>query len=194
MRRCLHLVLVVAILLSFSPQSIASAYNGRPKLVVVIVVDQFRGDYLERYRRSVEGAGLVVRKVENVEDVFFVAVVGSWSQIASVQLAACRCRCRAVRGLGQSSLDRRPHDGGDAGCLPVGWRLPRRPHARCDRVSALGTAGHASHLHARPSRHSAGNRRGVGGRPTRDAVVLRARGRGPVHAAGRRIGAPQTPP
>ncbi len=41
-------------------------------------------DYLERYRKSVEGAGLVVRRVENVEDVFFVEVVGSWSQIASV--------------------------------------------------------------------------------------------------------------
>lgn len=27
----------------------ASAYNARPKLVVVIVIDQFRGDYLERY-------------------------------------------------------------------------------------------------------------------------------------------------
>lgn len=30
--------------------SFASAYNGRPKLVVVIVIDQFRADYLERYR------------------------------------------------------------------------------------------------------------------------------------------------
>ncbi len=28
----------------------ASAYNAHPKLVVVIVIDQFRGDYLERYR------------------------------------------------------------------------------------------------------------------------------------------------
>jgi predicted AlkP superfamily pyrophosphatase or phosphodiesterase len=28
----------------------ASAYNARPKLIVVIVIDQFRGDYLERYR------------------------------------------------------------------------------------------------------------------------------------------------
>jgi len=28
----------------------ASAYNARPKLVVVIVIDQFRGDYLDRYR------------------------------------------------------------------------------------------------------------------------------------------------
>ncbi len=28
----------------------ASAYNARPKLVVIVVIDQFRGDYLERYR------------------------------------------------------------------------------------------------------------------------------------------------
>jgi predicted AlkP superfamily pyrophosphatase or phosphodiesterase len=28
----------------------ASAYNAHPKLIVVIVIDQFRGDYLERYR------------------------------------------------------------------------------------------------------------------------------------------------
>jgi hypothetical protein len=27
-----------------------SAYNAHPKLVIVIVIDQFRGDYLERYR------------------------------------------------------------------------------------------------------------------------------------------------
>lgn len=27
-----------------------SAYNARPKLIVVVVIDQFRGDYLERYR------------------------------------------------------------------------------------------------------------------------------------------------
>src|ERR1700752_2519304 len=34
----------------------ASAYNARPKLVVVVVIDQFRGDYLERYRdQFVEG-------------------------------------------------------------------------------------------------------------------------------------------
>jgi hypothetical protein len=32
------------------PCVFASAYNARPKLVVVIVIDQFRGDYLERYR------------------------------------------------------------------------------------------------------------------------------------------------
>src|SRR5579862_1407415 len=41
--------LCAALLVSLSPSSFASAYNGRPKLVVVIVIDQFRGDYLERY-------------------------------------------------------------------------------------------------------------------------------------------------
>ena len=35
----------------------ASAYNGRPKLVVVIVIDQFRGDYLERYRDQFGDSG-----------------------------------------------------------------------------------------------------------------------------------------
>jgi len=34
----------------------ASAYNGHPKLVVIVIIDQFRGDYLERYRdQFVEG-------------------------------------------------------------------------------------------------------------------------------------------
>jgi predicted AlkP superfamily pyrophosphatase or phosphodiesterase len=35
--------------LCLSGLSFASAYNAHPKLVVVIVVDQFRGDYLQRY-------------------------------------------------------------------------------------------------------------------------------------------------
>jgi predicted AlkP superfamily pyrophosphatase or phosphodiesterase len=43
---------VVGLLLSvcFTSLSFASAYNAQPKLVVVIVIDQFRGDYLQRYR------------------------------------------------------------------------------------------------------------------------------------------------
>ncbi|MGB8013882.1 MAG: alkaline phosphatase family protein [Terriglobales bacterium] len=36
--------------LELTPAAFASAYNARPKLVVVIVIDQFRADYLERYR------------------------------------------------------------------------------------------------------------------------------------------------
>jgi hypothetical protein len=41
----------------FSVSCFASAYNGHPKLVVVIVIDQFRGDYLERYRDQFGDAG-----------------------------------------------------------------------------------------------------------------------------------------
>jgi predicted AlkP superfamily pyrophosphatase or phosphodiesterase len=36
-------------LLPASP-ALASAYNGHPKLIVIVVIDQFRGDYLERHR------------------------------------------------------------------------------------------------------------------------------------------------
>jgi hypothetical protein len=46
--RCI-LLSVVAILIQTSTPAFASAYNAHPKLVVVIVIDQFRGDYLERY-------------------------------------------------------------------------------------------------------------------------------------------------
>jgi arylsulfatase A-like enzyme len=34
----------------WTPAILASAYNAQPKLIVIIVIDQFRGDYLERYR------------------------------------------------------------------------------------------------------------------------------------------------
>jgi predicted AlkP superfamily pyrophosphatase or phosphodiesterase len=47
----------LSLILSFAVSSSASAYNGRPKLVVVIVIDQFRGDYLERYRDQFGDAG-----------------------------------------------------------------------------------------------------------------------------------------
>src|ERR1700687_1266669 len=39
-------------LLAWIPAAWASAYNARPRLIVVIVIDQFRGDYLERYREQ----------------------------------------------------------------------------------------------------------------------------------------------
>ena len=44
-------------ILGLSPISAASAYNAHPKLVVVIVIDQFRGDYLERYRDQFGDSG-----------------------------------------------------------------------------------------------------------------------------------------
>jgi predicted AlkP superfamily pyrophosphatase or phosphodiesterase len=46
-----------SLILARPSASFASAYNGRPKLVVVIVIDQFRGDYLERYRDQFGDSG-----------------------------------------------------------------------------------------------------------------------------------------
>jgi predicted AlkP superfamily pyrophosphatase or phosphodiesterase len=40
---------LLVLLLLVPALALASAYNGRPKLVVVIIIDQFRGDYLQRY-------------------------------------------------------------------------------------------------------------------------------------------------
>jgi predicted AlkP superfamily pyrophosphatase or phosphodiesterase len=55
-----RLVLTLAVLCSVVASPVpatSSAYNARPKLVVVIVIDQFRGDYLERYRDQFGDAG-----------------------------------------------------------------------------------------------------------------------------------------
>src|SRR5579862_3471757 len=43
-------LVLLPIVIWSTPDAMASAYNARPKLVVVIVIDQFRADYLERYR------------------------------------------------------------------------------------------------------------------------------------------------
>jgi len=43
-------VLAFLVCLSITSGGFGSAYNARPKLVVIVVIDQFRGDYLERYR------------------------------------------------------------------------------------------------------------------------------------------------
>ena len=56
--RCLGVfACLAAAFLTFPAAAFASAYNARPKLVVVIVVDQFRADYLERYRDQFGDAG-----------------------------------------------------------------------------------------------------------------------------------------
>jgi predicted AlkP superfamily pyrophosphatase or phosphodiesterase len=52
--------LLALVLLAWMPRAAASAYNGVPKLVVVIVIDQFRADYLERYREQFGEGGFRV--------------------------------------------------------------------------------------------------------------------------------------
>ncbi len=44
---------VVLFLAAISPKALLSqVYEGKPKLVIILVIDQFRGDYLDRYRDS----------------------------------------------------------------------------------------------------------------------------------------------
>jgi Type I phosphodiesterase / nucleotide pyrophosphatase len=64
MRRFSSHAAVVAVLvfgLLFSTQAVpiaqAQAYDAKPKLVVIVVIDQFRGDYLQRYRSELKGRG-----------------------------------------------------------------------------------------------------------------------------------------
>lgn len=45
-----HLLVCALLYLSASPRAYTSAYNGHPRLIVIVVIDQFRGDYLERFR------------------------------------------------------------------------------------------------------------------------------------------------
>src|SRR5271154_2329265 len=40
-----------------APIAQAQAYNAQPKLVVIVVIDQFRGDFLQRYRSELKGRG-----------------------------------------------------------------------------------------------------------------------------------------
>jgi predicted AlkP superfamily pyrophosphatase or phosphodiesterase len=49
MRKSFAFLLSLILVLPVSPAS-ADAYHAKPKLVVILVIDQFRGDYLERYR------------------------------------------------------------------------------------------------------------------------------------------------
>ncbi|MDE3106299.1 MAG: alkaline phosphatase family protein [Acidobacteriota bacterium] len=48
-QRCLALLTLVCLLLPV-PSARADAYHASPKLVVILVIDQFRGDYLDRHR------------------------------------------------------------------------------------------------------------------------------------------------
>ena len=46
----LHRALPLVAALLFALPSFASAYDGRPRLIVIVIVDQLRGDYLARYQ------------------------------------------------------------------------------------------------------------------------------------------------
>jgi predicted AlkP superfamily pyrophosphatase or phosphodiesterase len=57
MKSFLRTVAVGLICLLSASLSFGSAYKAHPKLIVIIVIDQFRGDYLERYRDQLGDGG-----------------------------------------------------------------------------------------------------------------------------------------
>jgi type I phosphodiesterase/nucleotide pyrophosphatase len=56
------------------PGAWASAYDAKPKLVVILVIDQFRGDYLDRYRadfKTEDGFNLFLKKGAYFPDCYY---------------------------------------------------------------------------------------------------------------------------
>jgi len=56
-KRTVCRLLIAVLFLPWTPVAQASAYDAHPKLVIILVVDQFRADYLERYRADFKGRG-----------------------------------------------------------------------------------------------------------------------------------------
>src|SRR5260221_4199889 len=57
LRACTSLPTLLCLSGSLLSAAYGSAYTGHPKLVVIIVIDQFRGDYLDRYRADFTQGG-----------------------------------------------------------------------------------------------------------------------------------------
>jgi arylsulfatase A-like enzyme len=57
LKRLLSQLLIAVLLFPAAPAARASVYDAHPKLVVLLVIDQFRGDYLDRYRAGFKGRG-----------------------------------------------------------------------------------------------------------------------------------------
>lgn len=74
MRVFASFLLVFTLLLPGSVPARADAYHATPKLVVVLVLDQFRGDYLDRYRddfKTPNGFNLFLKKGVHFTDCYY---------------------------------------------------------------------------------------------------------------------------
>jgi predicted AlkP superfamily pyrophosphatase or phosphodiesterase len=73
MRKLLSATLLL-LLVPCGPRAHAQAYSAKPKLVIILVIDQFRGDYLDRYRdsfTSANGFNLFLKKGAYFSDCYF---------------------------------------------------------------------------------------------------------------------------
>ncbi|MCU1322777.1 MAG: putative superfamily protein [Acidobacteriaceae bacterium] len=67
-------LLSLLLVLPFAPPAYADAYHAKPKLVVVLVIDQFRGDYLDRYRddfKTPSGFNLFLKRGAYFTDCYY---------------------------------------------------------------------------------------------------------------------------
>ena len=67
-------LLTFLLVLPAPPAAYADAYHAKPKLVVVLVIDQFRGDYLDRYRddfKTPSGFNLFLKRGANFTDCYY---------------------------------------------------------------------------------------------------------------------------
>ena len=74
MRIAALLFALVTLISSCAPVSRADAYDAKPKLIVVLVFDQFRGDYLDRYRadfKAKNGWNLFLKQGAHFTDCYY---------------------------------------------------------------------------------------------------------------------------
>jgi hypothetical protein len=74
MRKLTAVFLCFAFSLSGALCARADAYHAKPKLVVVLVIDQFRGDYLDRYRddfKTADGFNLFLKRGAYFTDCYY---------------------------------------------------------------------------------------------------------------------------
>jgi predicted AlkP superfamily pyrophosphatase or phosphodiesterase len=70
----IRLAAVAFLFLLWLPHSFADAYDGKPKLIVILVFDQFRGDYLDRYRadfKAKNGWNLFLKQGAHFTDCYY---------------------------------------------------------------------------------------------------------------------------
>ena len=74
MTRTLRLFVATVLILFCFHACFGDAYNAQPKLVVILVFDQFRGDYLDRYRsefKAKNGWNLFLRQGAHFTDCYY---------------------------------------------------------------------------------------------------------------------------
>jgi predicted AlkP superfamily pyrophosphatase or phosphodiesterase len=74
MRRCTAVLLCLLAAIPATPPARADAYHAKPKLVVILVLDQFRGDYLDRYRddfKTTNGFNLFLKRGAYFTDCYY---------------------------------------------------------------------------------------------------------------------------